>query len=112
MRLKKAHFERTCRHCSRKGAAYPRSLCCSCYKDKSIRNQYSILLYQVHGDKIYHMRSYYYPKETKPASNHTTAIPGTKDKVEVMIERRNRGEELFHPADPRLPLPINECFAA
>lgn len=36
----------------------------------------------------------------RPAACRTEAMPGTREKVEVMAARAERGEDLWHPDDP------------
>ena len=43
-----------------------------------------------------------YGFEPKPAANRTSAMPGSPAKLQVMCERIENGESLFHPDDPVL----------
>ncbi len=42
--------------------------------------------------------------EIRPASNPTDAMPGSEEKIRVLMERASRREELRHPADRGLEL--------
>jgi hypothetical protein len=43
----------------------------------------------------------------RPLSQPTRALPGTEDKVLVLIARLGRGEELWHPDDSPLVIAQN-----
>ena len=38
-----------------------------------------------------------------PLPAPTDALPGTEEKIKVLMERYERNEQLWHPADRRLP---------
>lgn len=46
-----------------------------------------------------------YPLDDYP----TDAPPGSLEKLEVMIDRRERGRHIFHPADSAEPVEENVC---
>lgn len=48
------------------------------------------------------MRGDYEGFPTVLASGRTDALPGTKEKIDVMTERFSRRESLFHPDDPSI----------
>lgn len=80
---------RGCVHCGHIPANRPRGLCNKCYRNMSIRNlygatgRYGILDFMGSA------------KKTEP----TMSLPGTQDKVAIMMERAERGETLWHHAD-------------
>ena len=75
-----------CRHC-RRSRQYRRGLCWKCYSSPIIRGAYATL---------------YKQDQERPAPlplEATAAIPGTEEKILVLIERESRTEALHHPGD-------------
>jgi hypothetical protein len=80
-----------CRHCNSRPASRARGLCCVCYDDRSVCHLYSRARGASFVDSGKH-----------PISQKSTdAMPGTEDKIRVMMGRAGRQEQLFHPADAR-----------
>lgn len=86
---------KTCRECRRSSDWQRRGLCVVCYSQSSIRERYPRAT--EHGRGLGRRRGL-------PATDPTTAAPGSSAKIEVMIGRLERGEELFHSNDPRINL--------
>lgn len=81
-----------CRHCERtRRNLYRKGLCRQCHKRHA--NQYQSP-YQ-HGQRSPIATGRLLPEPT-------AARPGTPEKIQVMIERAERGELLFHPLDGRI----------
>lgn len=82
-----------CRHCQRIMRLPKRGLCVTCYKHPVIR-------------KLYPSRSKFHKgwveRKSHPLPRKATrALPGSREKVEVLMERAARQEQLFHPQDVR-----------
>lgn len=84
-----------CRHCQKVKSNRPRGLCWSCYYSPGVREQYpSTSKFARRGVKDFNGRT----KLGEP----TTALPGTEEKVRVLMERARLGQSLFHPLDARI----------
>jgi hypothetical protein len=83
---------KVCQHCQRSGVNRPRGLCWSCYYSPGVKELYpSTSKFARRGVPDYYGRA--------PLGEPTTAKPGTPEKVEAMIQRATRGQNLFHPGD-------------
>ena len=84
-----------CRHCQKVKSNRPRGLCWSCYYTPGVREQYPpTSKFARRGVKDFNGR----PKLGDP----TDALPGTEEKVRVLMERARLGLALFHPLDARI----------
>jgi hypothetical protein len=84
-----------CVHCQDRPAVRARGLCSACYYQPHIRQRYPIttvalVRHSTEGE----------PMERGEAEP-TDALPGTPAKIEVMAERYERRQSLFHPGDRR-----------
>lgn len=83
-----------CRHCRKRKANRPRWLCWSCYYRPEVCNRYKPKC----------------PTSADPAGNPgvrlpddpTDTLPGSKERVAVLMQRAERGESLHHPLDRRI----------
>lgn len=82
-----------CVHCGRRVGDRPRGLCAACYYVPALRQRYA-----VRPSKFNAQGSGLVPP-TRPPAVPTEALPGTPEKVEVMRQRLERGEALYHPED-------------
>lgn len=81
-----------CRHCQKVKSNRPRGLCWSCYYTPGVRDQYpSTSKFARRGVKDFNGRT----KLGEP----TTALPGTEEKIRILMERARLGLSLFHPED-------------
>ena len=84
-----------CRHCGKERVNRPRGLGWSCYYTPGVRELYpSTSKYSRRGVPDF---SGCAPLPDAP----TTAVPGTREKVEVLVERAKASKVLHHPADAR-----------
>jgi hypothetical protein len=82
-----------CRHCHTGPVCRPRGLCWSCYYTPGVREQHpsmSKFAYRSPGSFFMH---------STPAEIPTQALPGSPEKVAVLMERASHGQELWHPQD-------------
>lgn len=88
-----------CRSCKKVRSNRPRGLCYSCYYKPSVRALFpSTSKFARKGAGIgVHC--------TKSSAVPTEAIPGSEEKIRVLMERVARGEDLWHPSDASLPMP-------
>ena len=85
----------TCRHCHRTiGLPKPKGLCGRCYYEPAINCQYDFLTPSRGKNASLNTNA-----RPKPARKPTFAQPGSEQKIEVMTERVDAGEEVFHPGD-------------
>ena len=82
---------RPCRACQVKLANKPRQLCCTCYSQPLIRDQYE----PRRTVKTGHIPDRHWPLPTKPTSSR----PGTEARIRVYAERAANGQQLYHPED-------------
>lgn len=85
-----------CRHCQKAPIHKPRNLCYNCYMDLSIRNLYPVSV------KAYEIRDTYAPRPLD--TNPTQTIPGSEEKILLMMDRAKRGVQLFHPDEPSIEI--------
>lgn len=92
--------QKPCQHCGQVRPLRSRQLCCPCWADPDILEQYP-------------STSKFAPKGAgNRGQNHagelpataTTCLPGSLGKIAVMTERAARGESVFHPADAAMDL--------
>jgi hypothetical protein len=82
-----------CRHCDRGRRCGSRRLCWHCYELPAIRDLYPPTHECARRGVGNGNRNACLPAEP------TSALPGSEEKVLVMIERAERRESLFHPRD-------------
>ena len=80
-----------CRHCDRNRASRPRGLCWSCFYSPGVRERYPPC----------HRRGTGSSRKRLPCEP-TDAIPGSPEKIRVLMDRVARGQELFHDDDAEL----------
>jgi hypothetical protein len=82
-----------CRHCCKAKVTRPRGLCWSCYYQQGVREQYpSTSKYARCGVEDFNRAA---PLPVAP----TDALPGSPEKVAVLIERARLKQALWHPSD-------------
>lgn len=79
-----------CVHCRTFPASRPRRLCKRCYFDLDVRKQYPPRSQSSWGDT---------DNPTLLPARPTMALPGTPEKIRVLMERVEHGQELFHRDD-------------
>lgn len=79
-----------CRHCKEGRPCRPRGLCWPCYYDPAIRESYASKVRRGVED-------FEGPAALPPVP--TRALPGTREKVDIMVERARLGQALWHPHD-------------
>lgn len=85
-------FGAVCRHCRRCKVNRPRGLCWSCYYTPGLKEQYpSISKYANRGTGN--------GNESRPLPEPTATLPGTPERIDVLIERAEAGLALWHPRD-------------
>jgi hypothetical protein len=84
-----------CRHCQKVKSNRPRGLCWSCYYTPGVRDLYpSTSKFARRGVADFNGRA----KMPEP----TNALPGSAEKVRVLQERAQLGQQLWHPLDAKL----------
>jgi hypothetical protein len=82
-----------CRHCGHIPASRPRGLCWNCYYTPEVRDQYtSTSKFGRRGVIDSYGRFHLPPVPTR-------ALPGTAEKVAVLIDRAMKHQCLWHPHD-------------
>ena len=82
-----------CQHCKTGSTIDRRNLCRPCYRDPVIRRMYATMPTNNRG-LMSANRNY-------PLPEPTDCPPGTVEKLLVMCERAERGEQVRHPKDRR-----------
>jgi hypothetical protein len=82
-----------CRHCDRNPVNRSRGLCWSCFYTPGVRERYPPVAHGKRGLGMSRKRLLCEPTE---------AIPGTPEKIRVLMDRAARGLELFHEQDADL----------
>jgi hypothetical protein len=82
-----------CQHCGQRKATRPRTLCWPCYYDRTIREQYPT--------KTNTGRRGIGFGDARAMPERTDALPGTPEKMRVLMERAARGQHLFRDDEPR-----------
>ncbi len=88
-----ADFGRPCRHCRQKVISRPRRLCWHCFGQPEVRALYpstSKFARRGHGNGF---------RNTPLPQTPTPHLPQTPEKVAVLCQRAEDGEQLFHPED-------------
>jgi hypothetical protein len=88
----------TCLHCCRAPVSRPRGLCWVCFYQPRIREQYAPL-----GAMGRHGARRADTRRERPLGEPTEALPGTPQKVAVLIARASAGLALWHPEDATHP---------
>lgn len=94
------HSNQTCRHCGHATCSRPRGLCWTCYYNPQIRDQYPTT------SKFGRRGPGQGNANAKMPMEPTNALPGSPEKVEVLIARAMRREALFDPRDAGGVMPI------
>jgi ribosomal protein L40E len=81
-----------CRHCQARRISRTRGLCRRCFEDEEVRDLYPPRA--TNGGKNSRYRS-----GSTGLPEPTDALPGSDEKVLVLIERAARRQELFHHSD-------------
>ena len=93
-----------CRHCQKVKSNRPRGLCWSCYYTPGVREQYpSTSKFAQRGIDDFNGRA--------PLPAPTDALPGTPEKVAVLMQRARLKQALWHPQDAThedAPLPCED----
>jgi hypothetical protein len=85
-----------CRHCGRVPSSRPRGLCWKCYYTPGVRDLYpSTSKFAQHG------LADFYGVASLP-SEPTRALPGSAEKVAILMERALQRQALWHPGDAPL----------
>jgi hypothetical protein len=94
-----------CRHCRRGKVTRPRGLCWACYYQPGVREKYP-------SPSIFGRRGIddFYGRITPPPFP-TAALPGTPEKIAILTQRAELGQELFHPNDALLDRRLVPKFA-
>lgn len=80
-----------CKHCAKKRANRPRGLCWGCYHAPGVKCLYKRRFVATIEDLIIPTRM----------PTPTTAMPGSPEKIEILRQRVEAGEFLFHPMDAK-----------
>ena len=95
-----------CRHCQKVRSNRPRGLCWSCYYTAGVRELYPST------SKFAH-RGVGNFCGTAPLPDHATdAVPGSEEKIMILIERAEKCQSLFHPDDNCTAVPVVELQRA
>jgi hypothetical protein len=84
-----------CRHCHLGPVSRPRGLCWSCYYTPGVRDMYP-------STSKFGRRGLGNFNGTGAMPAPTAALPGSPEKVEVLIERVQNRQALWHPEDADL----------
>lgn len=82
-----------CQHCARRRVCRPRKLCWICYYAPGVRELYpSTSKFGRRGPGNFHRKVClpHFP---------TRALPGSPEKIAILEQRAQLGQELFHPQD-------------
>lgn len=82
-----------CQHCQTNNINRPRGLCWTCYYTPGVREQYRT-------GKFARSEIGNHNNNIEP-TDFCHANPGSAEKLAVMCGRAERGENLFHPDEPR-----------
>lgn len=84
-----------CRYCGEAPVNRPRGLCWGCFYRPGVRQLFPTLSkFGRRGVADFYGRGSF--------GEPTDALPGTPEKVEVMVERARLGQQIFHPDDAEL----------
>jgi hypothetical protein len=82
-----------CRHCQQANISRPRRLCWSCYYTPGIRDLYpTTSKFGRRGPGNFFGQA---PMPPFP----TSAMPGTPEKIALLMQRAQQRQQLFHPLD-------------
>jgi hypothetical protein len=84
-----------CRHCQRSRVNRPRGLCWSCYYRPGVREQYP-------STSKFGRRGVGHFSGAAPLPIPTAALPGSQEKLAVLVQRAERHQALFHPCDANI----------
>src|SRR2546423_7813948 len=88
-----------CRHCGRDRVNRPRGLCWTCYYTPGVRERYP-------STSKFARRGVGNFCGAAPLPEFATdAMPGSEEKILILMERAARREALFHPDDNPLVMP-------
>lgn len=87
-----------CRHCNRVPSNRPRGLCGACYYTSGVRDLYPID-FAAHGTRRSEVGADFNGPGGEPEP--TDCLPGTPEKVAVLVERAMRQQRLWHKLDAR-----------
>jgi hypothetical protein len=82
-----------CRHCNRVPSNRPRGLCWSCYYKPGVRELYPSTSKFARRGVEDHIG------KVPLAATATDALPGSPEKVLILIERASKRQSLWHPHD-------------
>lgn len=93
-------MNKICRHCKVAKVNRPRGLCWSCYYKPGVREACP-------STSKFAQRGIGHAVAMPPLPDQPTkALPGTPEKIAVLVERARRGQSLFHP-DDATSLPVS-----
>ncbi len=82
-----------CRHCNQRKVSRPRGLCWTCYYSPGVRDLFpSTSKYSRRGIEDF-------IGQAAPPPNPTAALPGSEEKIAVLMERARSNQGLWHPND-------------
>ena len=89
-----------CRHCNQVKSNRPRGLCWSCYYRPGVRELYP-------STSKFARRGVGNFCGTAPLPDTATdAVPGTEEKILILMERAANRQALFHPTDNNAAVPV------
>jgi hypothetical protein len=89
-----------CRHCQKVRSNRPRGLCWTCYYTPGVRDLYP-------STSKFARRGVGNFCGTAPLPDAATdAVPGTEEKILILMERAAKRQALFHPADNCTAVPV------
>jgi hypothetical protein len=90
---RKPRVNKPCKHCGINMGSHARGLCYRCWSNPTIKDLYPADRRCNRGVSCTNTNI------TRAMPTPTTALPGTEEKFEVLCQRAERGEQLFHPLD-------------
>ena len=85
-----------CRHCQKCKVNRPRGLCWSCYYTPGVKDLYP-------STSKFARRGVGNFSGAAPLPTHVTStLPGSREKLAILIERARLKQSLFHPDDARV----------
>lgn len=91
-----------CRHCHTRNVNRPRGLCWTCYYTPGVSALYP-------STSPYARRGVGGVNTVGPLPKPSNAHPGTEDKIALMMDRAEKGEQLHHPDEPALSPPARSA---
>jgi hypothetical protein len=89
-----------CRHCRRSAVNRPRGLCWHCYYTPGVKDLYGYVECRQSARGVGNGCI------NATLGEPTQAMPGTREKLEVLAARARNHQALFHPADAGFPPPV------